>query len=113
MLAVLEALLHLDRPYGLELIQRTGLPSGTVYPLLARLEEAGLVTSAWETAEPMHGRPRRRFYTVNASGITFARTALSEGGPIARPAVPSVQPTPGPGPAKTSVPRPGTAGGVS
>ncbi|NUK09405.1 PadR family transcriptional regulator [Streptomyces lunaelactis] len=108
MLAVLEALLHMDRPYGLELIQRTGLPSGTVYPLLARLEDAGLVSSAWEAEEPIQGRPRRRLYTISAEGIEFARDALAEGRPVARPAArPAAVPTP------VSLPRPGTSGGVS
>ncbi|WP_329021730.1 MULTISPECIES: helix-turn-helix transcriptional regulator [unclassified Streptomyces] len=83
MLAVLDGLLHLDRPYGLELVQTTGLASGTVYPILARLEAEGLVSSRWESEEPMD-RPRRRFYEVTPDGLLFARSALSEGRPVAR-----------------------------
>ncbi|KUM75878.1 hypothetical protein AQI84_19425 [Streptomyces griseorubiginosus] len=83
MLAVLDGLLHLDRPYGLELVQATGLASGTVYPILARLEAEGLVSSRWESEAPMD-RPRRRFYEITPDGLLFARSALSEGHPVAR-----------------------------
>ena len=49
--------------YGFDIIDMTGLPGGTVYPALRRLEEAGHLTSAWEKetiarAEP---RPARRY----------------------------------------------------
>src|SRR6267154_1323661 len=63
---VLRALL--DEPtkqqYGLELCARAGLQSGTLYPILARLEQAGWIESAWEDPEVhlAEGRPRRRYY---------------------------------------------------
>jgi PadR family transcriptional regulator PadR len=51
--------------YGLELARRAGLKSGTVYPALAGLEQTGLLTSAWEEADPaVEGRPRRRLYRL-------------------------------------------------
>lgn len=63
--------------YGLEIVSRTGLPSGTVYPTLGRLKKRGLVRSFWE--EQRHaerdGRPRRRYYELSPDG----RVALSEG----------------------------------
>lgn len=57
-------------PYGFEIIDHTGLPSGTVYPALASLERRGFVRSRWEkeaTAQ-REGRPRRRYYEVTADG---------------------------------------------
>lgn len=56
--------------YGFDLMDATGLPSGTVYPILRRLEEAGLVRGAWEESESAEdrGRPRRRYYELTAEG---------------------------------------------
>ena len=45
--------------YGYDLMKAAGLPSGTLYPLLARLQARGLVTSAWETPHQDGERPRR------------------------------------------------------
>lgn len=75
-LAVLRAVAEGTR-YGFDVIDRTGLPSGTVYPALASLEKRSLVTSTWEDEEVARaeGRPRRRYYAVTASG----REALAQG----------------------------------
>ena len=56
--------------YGLELVTRTGLPSGTVYPTLSRLKKGGLVRTRWEDQRhaEREGRPRRRYYSVTAEG---------------------------------------------
>src|SRR4051812_37992350 len=51
--------------YGLEICDATGLPSGTVHPILARLEVAGILESQWEEIDPaVEGRPRRRYYSL-------------------------------------------------
>ncbi|MEU5533744.1 PadR family transcriptional regulator [Streptomyces sp. NPDC020362] len=65
--------------YGLELCELTGLPSGTIYPILARLEQAGWVDSAWEdpAVHEEAGRPRRRFYRITRDGAEQAREALA------------------------------------
>jgi DNA-binding PadR family transcriptional regulator len=64
--------------YGLEIVDATGLPPGTIYPIMARLESAGWVGSRWEQAdEHADGRPRRRYYTLTGDGLTAARAALS------------------------------------
>jgi DNA-binding PadR family transcriptional regulator len=76
LLSVLEALRDMDRPYGLAIIERTGLASGTVYPLLARLEAEGWVTSEWESDDPAKG-PRKRYYELTASGAGEAQAALA------------------------------------
>ena len=64
--------------YGFELMKVTGLPSGTVYPILSRLESAGLVRSRWEDEDRAHGegRPRRRYYETTAEGQTALSGAL-------------------------------------
>lgn len=61
--AVLDALYEDEPPhYGLEIMRLTGLRSGTVYPILARLEREGVVESWWEDDASAQGRPRRRYY---------------------------------------------------
>ena len=54
----------------LEVIDRTGLSSGTVYPALRRLESGGLIQGDWEEDRDAHGagRPARRYYRVTALG---------------------------------------------
>lgn len=65
--------------YGLELGARTGLASGTIHPVLARLEGAGWVESEWEEIDPSSaGRPRRRFYRLTAAGLEQAGAALAD-----------------------------------
>lgn len=77
---VLAALLsdpHGDH-YGLELIKATSLPSGTVYPILLRLERAGWVQSRWEDIDPVQAhRPARRYYRLSTDGAAQARTSLA------------------------------------
>lgn len=68
-MAVLRALAMGSR-YGFDLIDATGLPSGTVYPVLARLEDQGLVMSRWEPKREARRakRPQRRYYELTARG---------------------------------------------
>lgn len=62
-----------DRHYGLELAEAAGLPKGSIYPMLARLERDGLVTSEWEEIdESEEGRRRRRYYTLTSEGAVTA-----------------------------------------
>lgn len=63
--------------HGFDLVERTGLKSGTLYPLLARLEGAGWLCSRWEEVDPASaGRPRRRLYALTAEGADSARREL-------------------------------------
>ena len=76
---VLRALL--DDPtrelYGVEIGAAAGLPSGTVHPILARLEGCGWLESRWEDIDPrVAGRPPRRYYRLTGSGVPTAREAL-------------------------------------
>jgi PadR family transcriptional regulator, regulatory protein PadR len=63
--------------YGLELSVASGLPSGTIHPILARLEKIGWLESHWEDIDPAReGRPRRRYYRLSPDGAEQARTAM-------------------------------------
>jgi PadR family transcriptional regulator, regulatory protein PadR len=68
--------------YGYELSKETGLKSGTLYPLLIRLSDQGLLESQWQEPEPP-GKPPRHAYRLTPNGLAFART-------IAVPTAPSV-----------------------
>ncbi|MDQ6831085.1 MAG: PadR family transcriptional regulator [Gemmatimonadota bacterium] len=65
--------------HGFDIIDATGLASGTVYPVLRRLEEAGLLRSKWEQAQLAHDqlRPPRRYYQITASGAGMVRDAIA------------------------------------
>ncbi|MFL6043591.1 MAG: PadR family transcriptional regulator [Propionibacteriaceae bacterium] len=61
--------------YGYDLSRTTGLQPGTLYPILARLTERGLLISQWEFEAP-EGRPRRHLYRLSETGVVHvARSA--------------------------------------
>jgi PadR family transcriptional regulator PadR len=75
---VLRTLLSLEETYGADIGTRAGLPSGTVHPILARLEGLGWVDSRWEDVDPsIEGRPARRYYRLTAEGSEQARAAIA------------------------------------
>ncbi len=85
--------------YGLEICAAAELPSGTIHPILARLEGIGWLESHWEDVDPREaGRPRRRFYRLSGDGVVSARIALARAEASA---------------AKLARLRPGLAGGAS
>jgi DNA-binding PadR family transcriptional regulator len=67
--AVLNAIAAGSR-YGFDIMDAANLPSGTVYPILGRLEENGHVRSRWEpsAAAQKAKRPPRRYYEITAAG---------------------------------------------
>ncbi len=77
-LSVLAALC--DQPsqwqHGYALARQSGLKSGTLYPILIRLADRGLVEACWED-EPAPGRPRRHLYRLTAAGLASATGALA------------------------------------
>jgi DNA-binding PadR family transcriptional regulator len=78
-LDVLEALMGPDEEsYGLKIAQNAGRKVGSVYPILARLEETGWVDSCWEREERAERGPRRRFYRLSPDGLVAARALLME-----------------------------------
>lgn len=64
--------------YGFEIVDGTGLPSGTVYPALSSLERRGYAAARWESdaRARSEARPRRRYYRLTASGEVALREAL-------------------------------------
>jgi len=77
-LAVLASLLEgrTEWQHGYDLARRTGLKSGTLYPILIRLADRGLVEARWEEEQPA-GRPRRHLYRLTAAGAERASTAMA------------------------------------
>ena len=64
---------------GSDIGKETGILSGTIYPVLARLEQAKWLESDWEELDPSEaGRPRKRLYRITRTGVTKASEALSE-----------------------------------
>ncbi|HEY7466407.1 MAG TPA: PadR family transcriptional regulator [Dehalococcoidia bacterium] len=64
-----------DWHYGYDLSKATGLKSGTLYPILMRLEAQGWLEARWEEA-PQPGKPARHLYRLTALGASEARSAL-------------------------------------
>jgi DNA-binding PadR family transcriptional regulator len=62
--------------YGYALAKQTGLKSGTLYPILIRLADRGMVEACWQD-EPEPGRPRRHLYRLTAAGLASASVALA------------------------------------
>jgi PadR family transcriptional regulator, regulatory protein PadR len=81
--------------YGYDLMKAAGLKSGTLYPMLGRLEADKLVTSAWETPQQDGERPRK-YYQLTGEGIRVARLELAQAsaGRLRAPARPG-RPAPG------------------
>lgn len=75
--AVLHAIAEGKR-FGFEIMDATGLTSGTVYPTLDKLEDARLVKSSWEDARVAHreGRPPRRYFSMLPAGAEALADAM-------------------------------------
>lgn len=69
-----------DQPrYGFELMKLTGLASGSLYPMLARLEGGGWLTRGKEDIDPRAaGRPARTHYMITGAAVSVARVQLAE-----------------------------------
>src|SRR5581483_5617490 len=65
-----------DYQHGYALAKQTGLKSGTLYPILIRLADRGLVEARWQD-EPEPGRPRRHLYRLTSAGLASAAGALA------------------------------------
>lgn len=77
--------------YGLDLVARTGLASGTIYPTLGRLRRSGFVEARWEDQRiaEREGRPRRRYYALTREGtraLEEGATRIAEAAEALRPA---------------------------
>jgi PadR family transcriptional regulator PadR len=93
--AILQAVAN-GYQYGFDIMDVTGLPSGTVYPALRRLEESGLVRSKWENQRiaQQDQRPPRKYYEMTRSGEdalaeSAKRYRLVEQAPTLKPGKPT------------------------
>ena len=79
MLALLNALAVRPRDWrhGYDLMKETGLLSGTLYPLLIRMTDQGLVEAEWREPEQL-GRPARHAYRLTNAGVAFAHAAVRD-----------------------------------
>jgi DNA-binding PadR family transcriptional regulator len=68
--------------HGYDLCQETGLKAGTVYPILIRLADQGLLETVWEQAR-VPGRPSRHLYRLSSSGQALARDLACAAGAAA------------------------------
>jgi PadR family transcriptional regulator PadR len=74
--------------HGYDIAKETGLKSGTLYPILMRLADRGVVEACWEAEQPA-GRPRRHLYRLTADGLTQAQAAVRATAPAgSRPVAP-------------------------
>ena len=65
--------------YGYDLMKAARLPSGTLYPMLARLQDEGLAATQWEQQrEDAAGRPPRKYYRLTGEGARVARLELAQ-----------------------------------
>jgi DNA-binding PadR family transcriptional regulator len=71
------------RHYGFEVMEVTGLPSGTVYPVLHRLERERLIASRWEELPASSQRPARKYYKLTPAG-TLALHGVQQRYPLLR-----------------------------
>jgi DNA-binding PadR family transcriptional regulator len=72
--------------YGYDLMRAAKLPSGTLYPMLARLQQDGLVDAEWEAQrQDTAGRPPRKYYRLTAEGLRVARLELAQAASSAPP----------------------------
>src|ERR1700749_4059965 len=63
--------IHSGQVYGFSVMEATGLPSGTVYPAMRRLERDGLIVSRWEqqSIADAEQRPLRKYYKLTRNGV--------------------------------------------
>jgi DNA-binding PadR family transcriptional regulator len=82
-----------DWQHGYSIARDTGLKSGTLYPILIRLADRGLMEARWEDEQPA-GRPRRHLYRLTPEGLTRAGAALAAPRPRAAPSRARAAPSP-------------------
>jgi PadR family transcriptional regulator PadR len=71
--------------YGYELGQQVGLKAGSLYPILIRLRDRGLLEATWED-DPPSGRPPRHLYRLTGEGLRWAAEVAAEPAPANRAA---------------------------
>jgi PadR family transcriptional regulator, regulatory protein PadR len=86
---ILQAI-HAGQIYGFSVMEMTGLPSGTVYPAMRRLERDGLIVSKWEqqSIADAEQRPLRKYYRLTRAGQN-ALEAIHKRYPLLEKLIPS------------------------
>lgn len=81
--------------YGLDIARQAGLKTGTLHPILHRLQQAGMIESFWEDPADHEdqGRPRRRYYRFTGDGATHAYQAVARAD--VTDSLPTLRPQPG------------------
>src|SRR5215470_5599989 len=74
--------------YGYDLCTQLGLQAGSIYPILIRLADRGLLETSWET-ERVPGRPARHLYRLTGAGRAYAGAVAAAAGTASRPATAS------------------------
>jgi PadR family transcriptional regulator, regulatory protein PadR len=84
--------IHAGQVYGFSVMEATGLPSGTVYPAMRRLERAGLIVSKWEqqSIADAEQRPPRKYYKLTRTGVATLQ-ALQKRYPLLQKMTPEVK----------------------
>jgi DNA-binding PadR family transcriptional regulator len=82
--------------HGFDIMDASGLKSGTVYPILRRLEDAGMLRARWEAASDARDaqRPPRRYYQVTGAGMRALSDATERFPGLARTLAPGATPAP-------------------
>lgn len=82
--------------YGFDVMDATGLPDGTVYPILRRLEDKGVLTGNWESDEEARAdrRPPRRYYQLTPEGTECVELARKRSPLLGRVMGVTVDPAP-------------------
>ena len=75
--------------YGYDLARETGLKSGTLYPLLIRLSEQGLLEAEWRMPGEGAARGPRHSYRLSAAGLAFSRAGAAPSAPQRPRAMPA------------------------
>lgn len=77
---------HAGHRYGFDVMDATGLPDGTVYPILRRLEDHGVLDAQWENEDEARAdrRPARRYYRLTPDGAVALAAALDRFPMLAR-----------------------------
>ncbi|HEU5472737.1 MAG TPA: PadR family transcriptional regulator [Actinophytocola sp.] len=74
----MDAFMQGEELHGWAIMKQVDRSGPTVYGVIDRLEDAGLIAGRWEAQNPQPNKPRRRFYQLNPEGLVLARKLLNE-----------------------------------
>ena len=89
--------------YGYDLCAELGIQAGSMYPILMRLADRGLLETSW-AAEPAPGKPPRHLYRLTGVGRAYAASAAATAATAAAATAAAAPPPPGVSPVRTAAP---------